>query len=124
MKLARPELFVDCWERQRILPKCQEVLPQFFVDVDALTDEELGTLEVVAISYCWIDKKHPCGTFVFLMRWRPTIKKRDRAPPLLRVKHLRDEEELTREGLPTRPVYKMNEIDEEYLAVTFTSNED
>ena len=59
MKLVTPELFSDCWERKRLLPKCQEVLPQFFVDVDALTDEELGTMEVVAISYCWIDKKHP-----------------------------------------------------------------
>ena len=58
VKLVTLELFFDCWERKRLLPKCQEVLPQFFVDVDALTDEELGTLEVVAISYCWIDQKH------------------------------------------------------------------
>ena len=59
MKLVTPELFSDCWVRKRLLPKCQEVLPQFFVDVDALTDKELGTLEVVAISYCWIAKNHP-----------------------------------------------------------------
>ena len=59
VKLVTPELFFDCWERKRLLSKCQEVLPEFFVDVDALTDEELGKLEVVAISYCWIAQKHP-----------------------------------------------------------------
>ena len=59
MKLVTPGVFFDCWEQQKPLPKCQDVLPQFVVDINELTDEEPRTLEVLAISHCWVDKAHP-----------------------------------------------------------------
>ena len=41
------------------LPKRQDCPEEAFVDVQAMTREEFLTMDVVAISYCWLAKDHP-----------------------------------------------------------------
>ena len=75
VKLVKPGVFFDCWEQQKLLPRCQDVLPQFVVDINALTDEEPRTLEVLAISHCWVDKAHPDPLMYHLETVYHTLKK-------------------------------------------------
>ena len=57
--LVLPEVFFDHWQQRTRLPRRQDVPPKYILDVDVLSDEQLQTLEVIAVSYCWVDASHP-----------------------------------------------------------------
>ena len=53
------EVFFDHWQQRTRLPRRQDVPPKYILDVDVLSDEQVQTLEVIAVSYCWVDASHP-----------------------------------------------------------------
>ena len=57
--LVLPELFFDQWKQRTRLPRRQDVPSKYILDVDLLSDEQLWTLEVIAVRYCWVDASHP-----------------------------------------------------------------
>jgi len=63
VRLVVPQIFIDYHEKCEILPKCQDVPPEYFLDFTSLTEERLMRFELIAISYCWSDTTHPdpCG---------------------------------------------------------------
>ena len=57
--LVLPEVFFDHWQQRTRLPRRQDVPSKYIFDVDVFSDEQLQTLEVIAVSYCWMDSSHP-----------------------------------------------------------------
>ena len=59
VKLVTPQVFFDFWKRQEPLPRCQDVPREYFLNIDKISEAQAEKLEVVAVSYCWIDSSHP-----------------------------------------------------------------
>jgi hypothetical protein len=59
VQLVTLQLFIDFQKAGKPLPKCQDVPDKYVLDPDALTEEQWEVLEVIAISYTWIDEDHP-----------------------------------------------------------------
>ena len=58
VQLIKPEYFLYLSENNMIMPKCQEVPPEYILNPDA-PDFDWDKFVVIAISYCWISPDHP-----------------------------------------------------------------
>ena len=56
VQLVSPQLFIDCHEEGRPLPRCQDVASEYVLGARPLADERT---EIIAVSYCWISPQHP-----------------------------------------------------------------
>ena len=56
VQLVSPQLFIDCHEEGRPLPRCQDVASEYVLGARPLADERT---EIIAVSYCWISPRHP-----------------------------------------------------------------
>lgn len=60
VRLVRPEFFIKLFRETMLpLPNRQGIPEEGFLDVSALSEEEQQCLEIIAISYCWLDGEHP-----------------------------------------------------------------
>ena len=58
VRLIKPEYFLYLFENNMIMPKCQDVPPEYILNPDA-PDFDWDKFVVIAISYCWISPDHP-----------------------------------------------------------------
>ena len=60
IRLVRPRFFQRCIEKNEPMPCRQELPEKAFLDIESFTDDELEKrLDVISISYCRLDPKHP-----------------------------------------------------------------
>ncbi len=59
IQLVKPKFFIDYHKHGEPMPKCQDVPEEYLLDIDNLTNTQWATLEVIAVSYCWLTRDHP-----------------------------------------------------------------